>query len=179
MGVMPTTFPSRDHVDWLPVDKLSSILIEILWSSSNVAQIALSEKNITSDSKSITSRSHPQFSTSTFHVVNPQASSWSSDIVPILLNSFPKNAIRPVTFEEWVVRLKLSAEAGSDDIDRIPAIRLIDFYEACLAGKDAGRSVLSSVAAANVSQTLRDLGAVRKSWLERWLTQWRLGVATR
>ena len=122
---------------------------------------------------------YAQSGSSTFHVVNPQASSWSRDVVPILLNSFSKDTVRPVSFEDWIARLKLSAEPGADDMDKIPAIRLVDFYEACLAGKDAGRSVLSSVAAQSASPTLRGLSAVRKSWLELWLTQWRVATAAK
>jgi hypothetical protein len=175
MGILPATFPSRDNVDWLPVDKLSTILVEILWSSPSVARNPLIEDR--TKRRGSRALNGTRMSTPTYHVVNPQASSWSRDIVPILLNSFPKNTIRPVSFEEWIGELKSNAEAGADIVDRIPAIRLIDFYEACLAGKDAGRSVMSSAAAGSASTTLRDLGAVRSSWVERWLTQWTVGVA--
>ncbi|KAF2836219.1 putative NRPS-like enzyme [Patellaria atrata CBS 101060] len=33
LGLFPSTFPSRDRIDWLPVDKLSKILLEILIST--------------------------------------------------------------------------------------------------------------------------------------------------
>lgn len=162
MGMFPETFPSRDHVDWLPVDKLSAVLVEIMASTSAVPEGHPGH--------------HDVMRSSVFHVVNPQASSWSRDVVPSILDEFPEGAVHPVPFEQWLTQLRLSAEGDDASVAQIPAVPLIDFYEGCLAGRDTGRSALSSVAAETSSATLRELGPLRKAWLQRWMTQWRLAT---
>jgi hypothetical protein len=151
------------------VDKLSAVLVEIMACRSEVPKVPLNnglrrsgtDKDRRSD---------------TFHVVNPQASSWSRDVVPNVLDEYPKGSVRPVPFEQWLARLKISAEDESANMARIPAIPLIDFYEGCLAGQDIGRSVLSSAAAETASATLRGLGPMKKAWLQRWMAQWQLAM---
>lgn len=162
LGVFPATFPSRDRVDWIPVDRLSRILVEILWSASQQDD---------NDSSSLSSK--------TFHVVNPRPVSWSADVAADVVRSYPEDKkVRAVTFEQWVEALRASEEdgEGEPDVTRNPAIRLLDFYAgiARTAADDGKKDevVLLSEASREASETLRGLGPVNRDWLETWMVQW-------
>ncbi|KAK2603575.1 hypothetical protein QQS21_004255 [Conoideocrella luteorostrata] len=158
LGVFPRNFPSRDRVDWVPVDKLARILTEILASASSFVG------------------SGGMLRSSTYHVVNPSASSWDKDVAPILLDTYEDGSPQEVSFDEWVGHLKASADEtskqGNIDIERNPAIRLIDFYSNSSGMTSKGQSILSLSASEAASETLRALGPVSRDWLKWWMTQW-------
>ncbi|KAE8557519.1 hypothetical protein EYB25_002226 [Talaromyces marneffei] len=166
LGAFPKTFPSRDEIDWLPVDKLSKILLEILASAS---QSGVNEEIIVD-----TKENNPR--TKIYHVVNPYRTSWHGDFATHLRVSYPSDTpLQGVTFEEWVGKLNLSAEeaekADNVDIERNPAIRLLQFYANAATSKEKGRR-LWPIAAVQASETLRALGPLGSTWLENWMVQW-------
>lgn len=164
LGVFPSTFPSRDRVDWLPVDKLARILIEIMAFGSKPPSPTLA----------FSSAGMPR--SYTYHVVNPRASSWSRDIASTLLDAYPNRDLQAVSFDEWVEHLRASADEtdkdGNVDVQRNPAIRLIDFYSSSAGKTDKGRSNLALSASEAASETLRGLGPVSRDWLGNWMAQW-------
>ncbi|KAI3319856.1 putative NRPS-like enzyme [Xylariaceae sp. AK1471] len=156
LGAFPCAFPGRDRIDWLPVDKVSKILLEILHSASSKLSEDLAQ---------------------TFNVVNPQAGSWELDIAAVVIPMYPGGGVRAVTMEDWVERLRSSAEEaeriGTFDIERNPAMRLLDFFSAASgSGVEQGPRWLSSSKAEQSSNTLKGLGPIRKEWLENWMAQW-------
>ncbi|KAI1126132.1 putative NRPS-like enzyme [Nemania abortiva] len=156
LGAFPRAFPGRDRIDWLPVDKVSKVLLDILRSASAEESGDLAQ---------------------TFHVVNPQAGSWGSDIANAVIPMYPGDGVRAVTMEDWIERLRKSAEeaeeTGDFDVETNPAIRLLDFFStASNSGAEQGPRWLSSSKAEEASVTLRDLGPLRTEWLENWMTQW-------
>ena len=176
LKVFPETFPSRDHIDWLPVDKLSKILVEILSSAShpsNGQELPDEEVSDPLDRAGVVG-------TKMYHVVNPQATSWSADFAAEVLNAYPDSRVQPVPFEEWVERLKASAEEAENDknidIERNPAIRLVDFYSDAIGAKTSQR-ILPANASTEASKTLRELGPLSLGWLENWMVQWGLKSA--
>ncbi len=78
-----------------------------------------------------------------YHVVDPQAASWSADLAAEVLNAYPGSTVQPLPFEEWVERLKASAEEAENDenigIERNPAIHLVDFYSDAIGAKKGQR----------------------------------------
>lgn len=157
LGVFPGIFPGRDRIDWLPVDKVSKVLLEILRSASADSATEL---------------------TQIFHVVNPQAGSWASDIAAAVVPMYPKGDISTVTMEHWVEKLRLSvdeaAKTGNFDIETSPALRLLDFFSNTVSGSSTEQRPrwLSSLKAEQSSNTLRDLGPLKKDWLWEWMVQW-------
>lgn len=162
LGVFPATFPSRDRVDWLPVDKVSSILLEIMSFASAYSGKQGGE------------------GTEVYHVVNPSPVSWSgatsedgSCIARSVLAAYPSATnVLPVSFEAWVEKLQQSAE-DAVDVEVNPAVRLVEFYVGLVAAKSEPRRLLSEKAE-GVSKTMRDVGAVREDWLRTWMAQWGL-----
>ncbi|KAF7916863.1 hypothetical protein BELL_0163g00100 [Botrytis elliptica] len=167
LGVVPETFPSRDHIDWLPVDKLSKVLCEILETASqpelDAATGAISSAPLHSK---------------TFHVVNPQFSSWEEDLGQNLLAAYPEGMVKPVKFEQWVDALKASVDeaerTGKVDVDANPAMRLLEFYSKAAAGGavEKGARTLPTNVSQSASKTLRNLGPLNRVWLENWMVQW-------
>lgn len=176
LNVFPETFPSRDHIDWLPVDKLSKILVEILSSASHPS----SRQELSDEEVSDPLERAGAVGTKIYHVVNPQATSWSADVAAEVLDAYPGSLVQPVPFEEWVERLKASAEEPENDenidIERNPAIALEDFYSDAIGAKKSQR-VLRANAATEASKTLRELGPLSRGWLEKWMVQWSLKSA--
>ena len=170
LGFFPETFPSRDHIDWLPVDKLSKILVEILSSASQPP-----------NSQELPDKGHPDeevsdplncigaVRTKLYHFVNPQAASWSADLAADVLAAYPDGIVQAVSFEEWLQRLKASAEESefnkNVDVERNPAIRLVEFYTNAVDA-DKSRRILPTTASTEASKTLRDLGPLNRGWSE-------------
>lgn len=105
-----------------------------------------------------------------YHVVNPNATSWTS-LVPSILGLCTKGMeMNTVPFEEWTEVLSQSAEEVID-AERNPAVKLLDFYRAAAkAGK--GSRMLTSLKAEEASRTLQDVEAVNQEWVRNWMTQW-------
>lgn len=156
LGVFPAAFPSRDHVDWLPVDKASQILVEVMVSSCEMPN--------TSES-----------GTQVYNIVNPQIVNWSKEFANDVLALYPKGTqVRPVPFDEWVRALSDSAAMIDEDgmlVNRNPAVRLVDFYSAASRPDQKPRS-FETHRAEKASKTLRETGPVNREWLGNWMMQW-------
>ena len=115
-----------------------------------------------------------------YHVVNPQAASWSADLAAGVLEAYPGNVVQPLLFEDWVERLKASADKAENDenldIEHNPALRLVDFYSGAIGAKESQR-VLRATASTAASKTLRELGPLSRDWLDNWMIQWGLKAA--
>ena len=153
LSAFPSSFPSRERIDWIPVDKLSKILIEILVSSSTASQEEVVKHG-----------------TLMHHVVNPNVTTWSS-LVPGILDSYSKGSdVRPVPFEEWIQKLEKSVDEELN-MEQNPAIKLLDFYQKAAKAKQGPR-MLSSQRAEDASATLQNVGAVSNDWESIWMRQW-------
>ncbi|OJJ46414.1 hypothetical protein ASPZODRAFT_16181 [Penicilliopsis zonata CBS 506.65] len=144
-----------DVVDWVPVDELASILVEL------------------SSSLSLTS------STGTlrvFNCVNPRSIPWS-DLISIIveeLTSTGGSSIGTISFQEWLARLQSSS--GSVDADALrqnPAVKLLEFYQQLLEDNQTRDPVrLSTVHTARVSPSLACLQPIQAEWMRGWIREW-------
>ncbi|KAI8631702.1 acetyl-CoA synthetase-like protein [Xylariaceae sp. FL1651] len=149
LGCFPNSFPSRDNVDWIPVDKAARVLVEILDSS-------------TSKLDSLAKGLLP-----VYHVANPHGITWSN-LVPWATESLN---IKPVSFEEWLQRLE-DCKDELQDIEKNPAIKLVEFYRKASKSNAARR--MMTWRAAEASKTLREMGPVNRQWIAAWTEQWGL-----
>ena len=174
LNVFPETFPSHDHIDGLPFDKLSKTLVEILSSASHQSKRHefLNEEEVSGPLDGAGA-----LGAKMYHVVNPLATSWSADFAAEVLDAYPGSLVQPVPFEDVVERLKASSEEAKNDknidIERNPAIRLVDFYSDSIGAKKSQR-ILPANGSTEASRTLRELGRVNCGWLENWMIQWNL-----
>ncbi|KAI1296444.1 acetyl-CoA synthetase-like protein [Xylaria venustula] len=145
----PTSFPSRDHVDWLPVDKVARVLLETL------------------ESATFTLETSEKGSLPVYHVANPHAMSWSN-IIPWVVDRL---RLQPVSFEQWLDKLE-NCRDSLEDVDKNPAIKLVDFYRT--AGRASVPRRMMTWRAAQASKTLREVDAANEEWMNTWLDQWGL-----
>ncbi|KAI5917478.1 hypothetical protein F4810DRAFT_717670 [Camillea tinctor] len=102
LGIAPRSIGSLG-IDWVPVDKLGSIVSELLFTTSI--------------------RDSDHFAV--YNVVSHITTLWE-ELLPVL----QKVALETVPAEEWIRRLEQSEEgAGGYLIDQNPAIKLTDFYK--------------------------------------------------
>lgn len=186
---IPETLGPMDTVDWIPVDILSRILIDLLETLSpgqlqkdvSEGHIASSREDFLNGTKSASGsrntndqtnvlNAHPKNMTGSkvFHAVNPSTTTWK-----ILLPAIQEHMSTPlevVSLEEWVDTLKLSS-SKPEDLPINPGLKLLDFFIG-LAEAKSQQPRLETKHTIRYSQTMSGMSAVKKEWMETWLKQW-------
>lgn len=171
LGKIPKTLGPNDMVDWIPVDVLSRVLVELLLPKDPDTRLAAPKQNGNSVNGEGSLYSVPAESAKVYHAVNPHATPWSKLLPAILASFHDQNPPEPVALRDWVTALGRSA-AEHEDWDRNPAIKLLDFFEQ-LASTGEGDAVRFETAnTLRVSAALQDLEAVKAEWMEGWMRQW-------
>jgi hypothetical protein len=95
---------------------------------------------------------------------------------PSTLALYPATVhVRPVAFGEWVRALSRSANSIGNgaklDVERNPAVRLVDLYDGVArAGRDP--RTFMSTRAQEASRTLREMDPINQDWIGNWMVQW-------
>ncbi|KAJ5814169.1 acetyl-CoA synthetase-like protein [Penicillium pulvis] len=148
--------PALDRIDWVPVDLLADILVDlaILGSSSTL---------------------------SFYHLVNSHPQSWK-DIRPIVADTLGKasgKTLETIPEREWVLRVRraveLHSQAGKKDLQlqlsKNPAAKLLEFFETAMA-QTTPENVLDVQITAQVSEKLLEVHAVKPEWIQKWVQEW-------
>lgn len=157
LGVLPSTMGPLGDIDWIPVDILAPVIIELV------------EGILHSDP------AHQNGKTFVYNLVNPKISSWTSHLNAVQRATAIKSII---PLSEWVDALeKSSFDKGGIVSAAHPAVKLLDFFHR-LGGRE------SSVGRANVtprydvslllenSSSASHMTAVSDDWMELWIKQW-------
>lgn len=150
LGVVPTSLGSLSRIDWIPVDEAAHVVCDIAAAASEARQSGVSYR----------------------HVVAPRAGTWEMDILPAVQEHYA-GLVEPVSFEEWVSRLRQSVDTGLD-ISQNPAAKLLDFFDS-VASQEPGATrpiVLATASAERDSETLRILEPVSRHVMGQWLDRW-------
>ncbi|KAJ5694125.1 hypothetical protein N7536_004537 [Penicillium majusculum] len=147
MGKIPNRLGST-AVDWVPVDTLSNIIVEIV---------------------NTRHRSLPEARWAVFHLTNPERAPWSS-LIPAIQSQY---AVEPVPFSAWVAELESITNPSSADIASKPALKLLGFYRGLQDEGSALSVALDVRRAKEASVSMRALGPVSSSLMRNWLQQWR------
>lgn len=147
LGMLPQNLPLLDEVDWIPVDVLADVLVEL----------ALSPERHQDRSSQLRY----------LNVANPAITSWSS-LVPVVQTKLGKQT-EVVSYTDWLIALKSSAEGP-----RNPALKLLEFFKGLQQGERDGsqQTRLDTTKAKSGSATLRKLGEVTPDMMNHWLQQW-------
>lgn len=195
---IPESLGPSDSIDWIPVDILSRVLVELLEkpgtavsedasisrkflsngkdhkpANNQDVQTAIPYTNGFSSSATSTSIQHPSQkspSATIHHLVNPHHTTWSS-LLPAIKTHFATTPLESVPLQEWVATLSQSA-TRIEDINLNPAIRLLDFYEDLARGHGTANPVFETKMTLGRSEELARLEAVKPEWMEAWLRQW-------
>ncbi|MCJ1439790.1 MAG: hypothetical protein MMC23_000271 [Stictis urceolatum] len=146
MGVVPRSLGGMD-VDWVPVDVAARVLLELSLAPKDRGEEA-----------------------GYFSLVNPRVASWGG-LVGVVQEWFRGRGreVGDVELKEWVGKLK-GMEASQEVARRVPALKLVDFYEGILeSGKPPGFETERTAA---MSESLRRLEAVGEGWMRTWMEQW-------
>jgi thioester reductase-like protein len=152
LGVLPETLGTFEAVDWIPVDVLASIMVELVSSTLN--------QNV--------------MRTKVYNLVNPVSTTWSA-----LAPHAQKLAgiERRVALRTWVEILEQSSnEKNGAIVETNPALKLLDFLRV-LSRKEVpsnARSMYEVKGLIRDSQQASELTAVTAEWMGLWMRQWRL-----
>jgi thioester reductase-like protein len=143
-------------VDWIPVDILARIIVELLRPSmpGQDANTGMDERR--------------KGTIKVFHAVNPSAMSWK-ELLPTIQQCIGTPLdVRP--FNEWVQALEESASRRLDEIEIDTGLKLLDFYKDIQASTEFPR--LETVKTVSESQTMATMGPVTVTWMRNWMRQW-------
>ncbi|KZO93870.1 acetyl-CoA synthetase-like protein [Calocera viscosa TUFC12733] len=156
LGVLPSS--SHGFVDWLPTDDAARVIV---------------------DSLHTPLEPHAKFRY--LNLVHPNPTSWD-DIFAAMSKEL---GVPLIPFQDWVAQVEQeSAAGGRSAAERIPAIKLLDFFRRIVSGGSpelggsgsparAGQTQFETTNAVQVSETLRTLQRLNEDDVERWLQYWR------
>lgn len=166
LGKVPATLGPMNNVDWVPVDKVASVLVELVLSERDVRE--------GSASRHIRFRMRKATAPRVFHITNPVATPWP-DLLPAVLAKLGSTA-EVIPFSAWVDALRSSAESGQTVTGNNSAIKLLNFFESlqdkAVRFPRATAAEFETVDSKRLSPTLASLGPVNYGWMLAWLRQW-------
>ncbi|KAL8893579.1 MAG: hypothetical protein Q9192_005129 [Flavoplaca navasiana] len=165
LGSIPESLGPLDMVDWVPIDRVASIVGELLSSSKQQYKSLLNDAHVPEDKQQGTAKAD------VFHIVNPRRSTWQ-DLLPSIIEHHGK--IQSTDYTTWLAALRESLDNDAGDADRSPAVKLIPFFENIESKMESGKRgvTLDTRCTEAKSETMRDLTAVRGGWMKNWLKQW-------
>ena len=152
LGMIPKALGPLASVDWVPVDRLSSIIFELLVSD------------------------HSPRSTTYYHVRNPKMVEWRTVLAAMLKVHEEKDAekLRVSSLEEWVSALETSS--SDENLDQNPAVKLLQFFQnlrdRSIRSPRARAAVLEINDTMRRSSTLKMLQGIDEGWVSLWMQQW-------
>ncbi|UKZ86441.1 putative NRPS-like protein biosynthetic cluster [Trichoderma asperellum] len=149
LGVLPSRPSSTDVVDWTPVEDIAGLVLDVA---------------------GITEKIDPSTISGYFHGVNPSVTSWTK-IAAVLKSHYCGRIKDIVPLNEWIQILEASSiNATAEDVNKNPAIKLIDAYKGIASG--GGYSKWDMERTIAHSPTMRNLGPVDEALMRNWCDQW-------
>lgn len=143
--------PRFDNVDFVPVDLLSDILVDL----------ATAATTRTADNAA-----------TVFNLRNPQLVSWST-LLSAVVALQPLQIVSPAT---WLASLRASSEADYEHVAANPAVKLLHFFEGLWAihadTEQVPMQPLVVGKALEASPAMRKLDAVKVEWMHKWVEEW-------
>ncbi|KAI2465615.1 hypothetical protein F4781DRAFT_408665 [Annulohypoxylon bovei var. microspora] len=148
LKALPSGLARMSRVDWTPVEKIASMVLEISGASERVPARDISGY---------------------FHGVNPTASSWNQ-LALAVQDFYGKDRLPElISLKDWVSRLEKSRTQGS--LDANPGIKLLDtFREMCAGAQEP--VILDTRRILERSPSMRSATAITPDLMKRWCSQW-------
>ena len=151
LGVLPKDLGPMTEVDWTPVEDIAKLVLEV---SGVTERMAVSEIN------------------GYFHGVNPHTTNWA-ELADAVKEFYGDRIKKLVSFREWVDALEKSqsvAEGQFIDVDRNPAVKLLDFYRTMMVGNKHVDFEMKKTM--KYSRTMREVKPVTPELMKHWCKQW-------
>jgi thioester reductase-like protein len=152
LDILPETLGKMESIEWIPVDVLSSIMVEL------VGEVLHSQSG----------------KTLVYNLVNPKAATWSS-----LSKSVQKltGISKTASLKDWVEVVDASSrEKDGVIMETNPAVKLLDWLR-LISQKDISQEGTSGFEVKSLvqdSQTASQLTAVTSEWMKLWISRWEL-----
>ncbi|KAJ7656866.1 putative aminoadipate reductase [Mycena polygramma] len=157
---------SWSTTDWVPSIVKSSIALGnfpsdpssvVAWLSPEAVSHAIVDAALSTEK--------PPFA---INLVHPRPVPWDR-----VMSAIAGDAQLPlVSFPEWVEQLQARYTAATpEDLENIPAIKLLDFFQAVVAG--AGNTEFSTLKAQAISEAMKSLEPLTEEDAKQWMHYWR------
>ncbi|KAI1357674.1 putative NRPS-like enzyme [Xylaria arbuscula] len=159
MDQVPDDLGLFNSIDFVPVDMLANVMLELAMTTSETA----------SDGATV------------FNIRNPNITLWQ-ELLPAVTAAPPGagkppfEAVPPAT---WLVALRASADAEDDDVaTKSPAVKLLGFFDQLWNTEPVARNAQVSSHRMDVqralaaSPSLRELEPVNIAWMKKWVEEW-------
>lgn len=151
LGVLPDSIGPIDVVDWVPVEDIAGLVLDVAGVTAPVPVSDISGY---------------------FHGVNPSAINWA-EVVQVLKDFYQGRVEKIIPIEDWVATLEKSSAVA--DAEKNPAIKLIDTYQGMVDANRAGigHVYFNMTRTVARSPTMKNLGPVNSELVRNWCEQWR------
>lgn len=170
MGCIPDGLgPQFSEIDWVPVDLLADVLVELIHQSSGQPSAGLGDSAQT---------------VRVYNLRNPRTTTWSL-LLPSVLDAAKKKALagpdgvlpEVVPPATWLKRLEdVAAQESGDGMLTNPAVKLLEFYRDALWGGQTTTTTtpppMSIEQASAHSTALRNMPAISPQWMQKWVGEW-------
>lgn len=172
LGALPDSLgPVFDGVDWVPIDLIAGILVDLALYR-HQSQVISPDLDV--------------HHADVYHPLNPHTTSWTALQAVVLeeLSSITNTQIKTMPLRMWIANVRKEAESmvgngdSTGDIDletalqRNPAAKLLDFYEALLTSETASANKLEVSETLKLSKGLRELQSIKNDWMRKWIREW-------
>ncbi|KAI0436821.1 hypothetical protein F4803DRAFT_566532 [Xylaria telfairii] len=148
LGMVPASLGRLNTIDWIPVDILGNVIVELALCSSD--------------------SSRPETGATVYHTVNPHITNWDELLPSIVRNLGGEKDVEVVPLQTWVDALRDSA-LKTKDATINPAAKLVDFYDSLIVCKETW---LGTDRSRSMSKALPLAGPIRCEWMDNWMKQW-------
>jgi len=146
LGRVPDTLGYFTDVDWIPVDVLSQIVLDLVHSD------------------------YQQKEGHVFNLVNPKTVQWAA-LVPVVQERL---GVEPSSFAEWINLLRACDAQDQAELESKPALKILDWFED-VEQVGATSHLLQTYKTKNgvaLSKTMANITAVTPNMMQMWLNQW-------
>lgn len=172
IGAFPESLgPTFDRVDWVPIDLLADILVELALKRGQSAARCTATDTQHAD---------------VFHPLNSHTTTWTA-LRAIVLDEVTSKTKRPmevVPLRAWIAKVRKEAESAfenGENADNVtleaalrsnPAAKLVDFYEDLIASEKVSANQLEFSETLKLSKAMRELEPIKGEWVRKWIREW-------
>ncbi|ROW18114.1 hypothetical protein VPNG_00182 [Cytospora leucostoma] len=170
LGRVPDSLgPLFDGVDFVPVDLLADVLVDLATATTGQGRVAGAAGGGGGDGGAVV-----------FNLRNPRLTPWR-ELLPAVTDTAAGagrklEVVPPAT---WLASLRASSEEEEEEgdgaavgINKNPALKLLDFFEALWTPTGAPAQPMVVDRALAASPSLRGLGPVSLEWMVKWVGEW-------
>ncbi|KAK2461112.1 hypothetical protein APHAL10511_006891 [Amanita phalloides] len=169
--------------DWFPIIVQSSIALGVLPEAAGVVSWLREEEVASAILETAFAKESPP---PALNIFNPRSAPWAAIIsfvrrAIIKRKALGDNALPIISFEDWFELLDKRAESATeDDLVKMPAIKLLEFFRLMVQGEQAIRSVkeaagmatLSTSKIQQISQTMANMKEIGEVEADAWVGYW-------